>query len=99
MAATTHKHHQLEGLPFTVRLFKEGETYIAHVPELDVSSCADTVQQVKKNINDAVLLLLESAADMGTLEEILEEAGYHLKGQPWQAPELVSLDRQTLSVK
>jgi hypothetical protein len=36
---------------------------------------------------------------MGTLEEILEEAGYHLKGQAWQAPELVSLDRQTLSVK
>ena len=77
MAARTHKLHQLDGLPFTVRLFKEGETYIAHVPELDVSSCGDAAEMAKKNINDAVLLFLESAADMGTLEEILEEAGYN----------------------
>jgi predicted RNase H-like HicB family nuclease len=98
MSATTRKLHQLEGLPFTVRVFKEGETYVAHVPELDVSSCGDTAQAARKNINDAVLLFLESAADMGTLDDILEEAGYRLKGQTWQAPELVSLDRFTLSV-
>jgi hypothetical protein len=36
---------------------------------------------------------------MGTLSEILEEAGYGHDGETWRAPEFVSLDRLTLSVK
>jgi hypothetical protein len=30
---------------FTVRLFREGETYVAHVPELDISSCFSLARQ------------------------------------------------------
>jgi hypothetical protein len=36
---------------------------------------------------------------MGTLAEILEEAGYRKDGEDWRAPEFVSLDRLTMSVK
>jgi hypothetical protein len=36
---------------------------------------------------------------MGTLPEILEEAGYEREGETWRAPEFVSLDRLTMSVK
>ena len=39
---------------FTVRLFREGETYVAHVPELDISSCGDTEAETRRNIKDAV---------------------------------------------
>jgi len=36
---------------------------------------------------------------MGTLGEILDEAGYRQDGDDWRAPEFVSLDRLTMSMK
>ena len=42
---------------------------------------------------------LETSAEMGTLAGILEEAGYRREDGHWQAPEFVSLDRQTASLK
>lgn len=86
-------------ISFTVHLFKEGDVYVAHVPELDVSSCGDTPEQARENIQDAVRGLLETSQGMGTLEEILEEAGYQLEGETWRAHEFVSLDHLSLSLK
>ena len=89
----------MQDISFTVHTFKEGKTYVAYVPELDVSSCGVTEEEARKNIRDAVLGFLETSADMGTLGEILEEAGYEREGSTWRAPEFVSLDRLTMSVK
>jgi hypothetical protein len=41
---------------------------------------------------------LETSAEMGTLKEILEEAGYAHEGDSWRAPEFVSLDRVAASI-
>ena len=65
----------MHNIPYTVHTFKEGETYIAYVPELDLSSCGATNEEARRNIRDAVQGFLETSAEMGTLEEILEEAG------------------------
>ena len=89
----------MRDISFTVHLFKEGKTYVAYVPELDLSSCGATEEEARKNIRDAVLGFLETSKEMGTLAEILEEAGYERVGDSWRAPEFVSLDRQTMSVK
>ena len=70
----------------------------AYVPELDVSSCGSSQAQARKNIEDAVRGFLGTAAEMGTLHEILAEAGYTLDGNNWQAPEFVSLDRLSLTL-
>jgi predicted RNase H-like HicB family nuclease len=86
-------------ISFTVHTFKEGKTFVAYVPELDLSSCGGTDQEARKNIRDAVRGFLEASAEMGTLTEILEEAGYERDGETWRAPEFVSLDRLTMSVK
>jgi predicted RNase H-like HicB family nuclease len=77
-------------------LFREGDTYVAHVPELDVSSCGETEEKARTNIQDAVRGLLEAAEHKGTLDEILEEAGYKRVGNEWKAPEFVGLDRVTM---
>jgi len=66
----------MHNVSFTVHLFREGEMYVAHVPELDVSSCGETQEKARTNIQDAVRGFLEAAEDKGTLDEILEEAGY-----------------------
>ena len=89
----------MQDISFTVHTFKEGKMYVAYVPELDVSSCGATDEEARKNIRDAVRGFVETSEEMGTLAEILEEAGYERMGDVWRAPEFVSLDRLTLSVK
>lgn len=89
----------MQEIAYTVHMFKEGGMYVAHVPELDVSSCGATDEAARKNIRDAVEGFIETSADMGTLPEILEESGYVLEGDTWRAPEFVSLDRCTTRVK
>jgi len=63
-------------IEFTTRLFKEGRKYVAHALELDVSSCGGTKEKALKNLKEAVRLFLKEAENMGTLAQILEEAGY-----------------------
>jgi predicted RNase H-like HicB family nuclease len=87
----------MHNLSFTVQLFKEGDLYVAHVPELDVSSCGETREKARANIQDAVRGFIEAAEDQGTLDEILEEAGYERIGSDWKAPE-VSVDRVTMTL-
>jgi predicted RNase H-like HicB family nuclease len=88
----------MQQLSFTVHVFKEGDTFVAYIPELDLSSCGDTKEQARANIHDAIRGFLETAHDKGTLDEILEEAGYERAGDAWKAPEFVSLDRLTVSL-
>jgi predicted RNase H-like HicB family nuclease len=89
----------MRDISFTVYTFKEGKTFVAYVPELDLSSCGATDKEARKNIRDAIRGFLETSAEMGTLAEILEEAGYEREGEIWRTPEFVSLDRFTMSVK
>ncbi|MGH7814294.1 MAG: type II toxin-antitoxin system HicB family antitoxin [Candidatus Binataceae bacterium] len=88
----------MQKVSFTVHLFKEGPTYVAHVPELDVSSCGTSLEEARKNVAGAVEGFLKTSAELGTLDEILEEAGYVRAAGGWQAPELVSHDRMTLDL-
>jgi predicted RNase H-like HicB family nuclease len=95
-----HKEtYHMEDFSFDVHIFKEGDTYVAYVPALDVSSCGATDDEARRNIRDAVRGFLASSADLGTLDEILEESGYERKGETWVAPEFVSVDRLTMSLK
>ena len=88
----------MQDIAFTVHIFREGDVYVAHVPELDVSSCGDTAEIVRKNIRDAVQGFLETSEEMGTLAAVLEESGYRLDHGQWLAPEFVALDRQSVGL-
>ena len=88
----------MQDIAFTVHIFKEGDVYVAHVPELDVSSCGDTTEIVRKNIRDAVQGFLETSEQMGTLAAVLEESGYRLDDGQWLAPEFVAIDRQSVGL-
>ena len=72
--------------------------YVAYAPALDVSSCGATDEEARKNIRDAVRGFLAASADIGTLDEILQEAGYEREGEQWRAPEFVAVDRLTMSL-
>ena len=68
------------------------------MPELDVSRCDEMTETVRKNIRDAVQGFLETSEEMGTLADVLEEAGYWLEDGHWRAPEFVALDRLSVSL-
>lgn len=89
----------MQDITYTIHIFKEGSTYVAYVPELDLSSCGATDAEARKNIREAVQGFLETSADMGTLPEILKEAGYGREGNSWVPPTFVSFERLTTTVK
>jgi hypothetical protein len=60
-----------------VLFFQEGKKVIAYSPALDLSSCGDTEQQARKRFAEAALIFLSEIHKMGTMEEVLEECGWH----------------------
>ena len=83
-------------IQFTTRIFKEGRSFVAHALELDVSSCGGTKEKALVNLKQAVSLFLEEAEKMGTLEQILEEAGYTKRKARIDAPKFISVLRLSL---
>ena len=85
-------------IQFTTKIFREGRTFVAYAQELDISSCGRTKEKAFANLKDAVRLFLEEAEKMGTLETILEEAGYSKTKATLQVPKAISVQRVTLPV-
>lgn len=85
-------------IQFTTQIFKEGRAFVAYTRELDLSSCGGTKETALRNLKDAVRLFLEEAEKMGTLKQILEEAGYSTgrKGR-LEAPRMISTLRVSLA--
>jgi predicted RNase H-like HicB family nuclease len=53
-----------EKVDFTVSINREGEWFVAHCVELDVSSQGRTFKEAEKNIKEAVQLYLEENPDL-----------------------------------
>ncbi len=63
---------------FTTQLTHKDNVVVAYCPELDVYSQGYTPEQARQNLNQAVHLFLDEARRIGTLGQILQEAGYSL---------------------
>jgi predicted RNase H-like HicB family nuclease len=83
---------------FTTQVFKEGRTFVAHTPQLDVSSCGGTKDKAVRNLREAVRLFLEEAAKLGTLDRILEEGGYLRRKDRLQGPTFVVTQEVSLTL-
>jgi predicted RNase H-like HicB family nuclease len=83
-------------IQFTTRVFKEGRSFVAQALELDVSSCGGSAEKAVKNLKEAVRLFLEECKKMGTLEQVLQEAGYTKSGQKLRGPKVVSMQQMSL---
>jgi len=72
-----------------IEIFKEGDIYVALTPELKVSSFGETIEEAQKSIKEAIEAFIEECQEMGTLEEVLEEAGFLKIGDIWKPREPV----------
>ncbi len=75
-----------------VEIFREGDVYVGLCPDLDVSSFGETIEEARKSVQEAVKVFLEECEVMGTLTEVLEEAGFIPKKGSW-------LPRQPISAE
>lgn len=89
---------QAQGITFTAQVWKEGNTYVAYAPELDISSCGETAPQAKSRLREAVTLFLEEAAHLGTLGEILAEAGFEKRGNTYRSHRVLAEETVRLPV-
>jgi predicted RNase H-like HicB family nuclease len=86
-------------IDFTVHLWKEDGQYIAHAMPLDVASAGITPEAARQALDEAVRLFLVTAAEQGTLAEVLEDAGYAREANRWRAPDWVSVEKRAAVVQ
>lgn len=54
--------------------------YASYCPSLDLYSQGKTVKEARKNIAEAVRLLIEDCVEQGILNEVLSDCGFRLAG-------------------
>jgi predicted RNase H-like HicB family nuclease len=83
-------------VPYTTELFEEDGQIVALCPELNVSSFGDTLEEALRSLQEAITLFLEECQRMGTLDAVLEEAGYRrepLAPQRWFYRQPIQINR------
>ena len=81
-------------IEYNAQIWKEGNQYIAHAMPLDVMSAGPSPEEARKALDEAVHLFLVTAADMGTLEDVLQESGYEFRQGAWVSPAWVAIERR-----
>jgi predicted RNase H-like HicB family nuclease len=92
------KKMHVPDIRFTVQVWKENGKYVAYAPELDLSSFGNSVPHAKARLREAVALFLEGAARLGTLKDILSEAGFERHGSTYRPRRVLARERLRLAV-
>ena len=81
-------------LPITVKIIYEKEAvdapYVAYSPELDIASAGPTQTVARKNLREAINLVLEGAKKEGNLDDLLEEIGFLKEKGRFKAPKITT---------
>lgn len=67
-------------LPLTIKVFYEGTSedapWVSYNPEFKVASCGPTPKKAEANLKEAVRGVLATCEDIGTLESVMNDAGF-----------------------
>ena len=72
-----------ERIELRVEIFREGDSFVGVCPELNVSSFGSSISETQHSVREALEAFIEECDAMGTLPEVLEEAGLVLKDGIW----------------
>jgi predicted RNase H-like HicB family nuclease len=70
-------------ISFRGEIYQEARLYVAICPELDVSSFGETPREAEDSLREAVSAFLDECEALGSLTEVLEEAGFAKRGDAW----------------
>jgi len=83
-------------IPFQINVpvtyFKEGKSFVAYTPALDLSSAGKSLKEAEKNINEAVSIFVEEIIEHGTTDDVLSSLGWKKisKTKQWVPPVFIS---------
>ena len=80
----------IKAVNLPVTIFKEGKSYVAYSPALDLSTSASTYKKAQTNFSEIVAIFIEELVEMGTLDIVLRELGWQKVKSNWQPPVVVS---------
>lgn len=81
-----------------VSILREGDSFIAYTPALDLSTVGDTMEQAQKRFEEAVQLFFEELREKGAINEALAELGWQKENNNLTPPVVVSHQTETFSV-
>jgi predicted RNase H-like HicB family nuclease len=82
-------------IDYTVQVWREDNQYIAHAMPLDVASSGDSPEAARQAVDEAVRLFLATASDHGTLNEVLQDAGYRRAARSWRGPAWLGVEQRS----
>jgi predicted RNase H-like HicB family nuclease len=82
-------------ISYTVQIWQEDGQFVAHAMPLDVASCGATADEARRAVDEAVSLFLATASEHGTLDVVLEDAGYRRSRQSWRSPEWLGVEQHS----
>ncbi len=82
-------------IDYTVQIWQEGGQFIAHAMPLDIISSGTTPQQAREALQEAVDLFFATASEMGSLSDILAEAGYEYQQGAWISPIWIAIEKHS----
>ena len=68
---------------FRAEILEEGDFYVGLCPELNVSSFGETIEEARRSLHEAMEAFIEECESMGTLEDVMNEAGFVKEDNTW----------------
>lgn len=82
----------------SVTIIKEGDSFVAYSPALDISTVGNTFEEAQKRFEEAVAIFFEEIHEAGTAQEALLELGWKKEDKTMSPPVVVSTQSQNFSV-
>lgn len=83
-------------------VMKEGNSFVAYFPALDISTCGDTFEEATKRAEELPGIFFEETLKHGTLTDALEDLGWTAHKEPgnrhWEPPHVVGHMSRQVSV-
>jgi len=70
-------------ITFRAEILREGNLYVGLCPELSVSSFGKTIEEARRSLHEAIEAFIEECEAMGTLEDVMSEAGFIKEHDTW----------------
>ena len=77
-------------ITITTEFFRENGVIVGLAPQLNVSSHGKNLKEARASLSEAIAAFLETCEEIGTIREVLEEAGFVAQENryAWQPPKL-----------
>jgi len=96
------KKSGIENIKLTVAFIKEGKSFIAYSPALDLSTAGKTKAEARKRFEEMMGIFFEDLQSAGNTTGVLNSLGWEKRGgtggKKWNPPKIVSSEDVAVSI-